>query len=141
MLHKSILPKGGIEQIDNYEGITRDYMFKTIPLWQKIFNPAYKLTQIRLDLEQYNFEIEHIAGTTNVVANTLYRIHIDDLKTMHVETAKTSVTIDDQNIMHKRCARRNKNKCWKMLYADIRRNKPQVIKEYARVQDSNEYNQ
>lgn len=43
-------------------------------------NPSSKLTRIRLDLEEYNFVIEHIAGKNNVVADALSRVSIDDIK-------------------------------------------------------------
>lgn len=43
-------------------------------------NPSSKLTRLRLDLAEYNFEIEHLPGTKNVVADCLSRIHIDDIK-------------------------------------------------------------
>lgn len=43
-------------------------------------NPSSKLTRIRLDLEEYNFEIHHIPGKTNVIADALSRISIDDIK-------------------------------------------------------------
>lgn len=39
-----------------------------------------KLTRIRLELEEYNFEVFHIKGKDNVVADALSRISIDDLK-------------------------------------------------------------
>lgn len=39
-----------------------------------------KLTRLRLDLAEYNFSIEHIPGKTNVVADALSRIHIEDIK-------------------------------------------------------------
>lgn len=45
-------------------------------------NPASKLVRIRLELEEYNFEIIHIRGKENVVADSLSRIHIDDLKNL-----------------------------------------------------------
>lgn len=51
--------------------------------------PSSKLTQIRLDLEEYNFKIEHIKGKENVAADALSRISIADLK----QVFKTSVTL------------------------------------------------
>lgn len=45
-------------------------------------DPSSKLTRIRLDLEEYNFEIIHIKGKDNVVADALSRISIDDLKSV-----------------------------------------------------------
>lgn len=43
-------------------------------------NPSSKLTRIRLDLEEYKFDIQHIPGKNNVVADALSRISIDDIK-------------------------------------------------------------
>lgn len=45
-------------------------------------NPASKLVRIRLELEEYKFEIIHIRGKDNVVADSLSRIHIEDLKNL-----------------------------------------------------------
>lgn len=46
-------------------------------------NPTSKLTRMRLDLEEYQFTIEFIQGKTNVVADALSRINIDDLKKLN----------------------------------------------------------
>jgi len=46
-------------------------------------DPSSKLTRIRLDLEEHNFEIVHIKGKSNVVADALSRIHIDELKSIN----------------------------------------------------------
>lgn len=46
-------------------------------------NPSSKLTRIRLELEEYNFTIEHIKGKNNVAADALSRITIDDLKEIY----------------------------------------------------------
>lgn len=46
----------------------------------KLKNPSSKLTRLRLDLEEYKFEIVHISGKSNVVADALSRISIEDLK-------------------------------------------------------------
>lgn len=48
--------------------------------------PTKKLTQMRLDLEDYDFEIEHIKGKKNVGADALSRIAItsDELKQMSI---------------------------------------------------------
>lgn len=42
-------------------------------------NLSPKLLRIRLDLEDYDFIIEHISGKSNVVADALSRIHIKDI--------------------------------------------------------------
>lgn len=49
-------------------------------------DPSSRLTRIRLDLEEYSFELVHIKGTENVVADALSRITIDELK--HLATVK-----------------------------------------------------
>lgn len=49
----------------------------------KLKNPSSKLTRIRLDLEEYKFEIVHIKGSENVVADALSRIAIDELKNQY----------------------------------------------------------
>lgn len=51
-------------------------------------DPSSKLTRIRLDLEEHNFEIVHIKGKSNVVADALSRIHIDELKSVRKFTAQ-----------------------------------------------------
>lgn len=43
-------------------------------------NPSSKLTRIRLDLEEYDFQIEHIRGVENVGADALSRIEFEDIK-------------------------------------------------------------
>lgn len=45
-------------------------------------DPNSKLTRIRLELEEYNFTVEHIKGTKNVTADALSRVTIDELKDM-----------------------------------------------------------
>lgn len=42
-------------------------------------DPSSKLTRLRLELSEYNFAIEHIPGTKNVVADALSRIYIKDI--------------------------------------------------------------
>lgn len=46
-------------------------------------DPSSKLTRLRLDIEEYDFIIEHISGKDNIVADALSRIHINDLKLLH----------------------------------------------------------
>lgn len=46
-----------------------------------------KLMRIRLDLEDYNFTIEHISGAINVVADALSRITINDLIDLYGKTS------------------------------------------------------
>lgn len=43
-------------------------------------NPASKLTRLRLDIEEFNFDIEYIKGSDNVVADALSRIPFDKIK-------------------------------------------------------------
>lgn len=54
-------------------------------------NPSSKLTRMRLELEEYNFEVQYVKGKTNVGADALSRIHIDsetlsNLQILGVET-------------------------------------------------------
>lgn len=42
-------------------------------------DPSSKLTRIRLDLEEYNFEVEYIPGKLNVCADALSRISMTEL--------------------------------------------------------------
>lgn len=48
----------------------------------KLNNPSSKLTRIRLDIEEFNFDVVHIKGADNVVADALSRIKLDDIKYM-----------------------------------------------------------
>ena len=43
-------------------------------------NPSSKLTRMRLDLEEFDFEIEFVPGKSNVVADALSRIMLDSNK-------------------------------------------------------------
>lgn len=63
-------------------------------------NPSSKLTRIRLDLEEYQFEIEHIPGKTNVVADALSRISIDDIKEV-TEYEKSNIFVTTRSMTKK----------------------------------------
>lgn len=43
-------------------------------------NPSSRLSRLRLDLEEYHFDIEYIKGKDNVIADALSRISIDELE-------------------------------------------------------------
>lgn len=43
-------------------------------------NPSSKLTRMRLDLEEFNFEIQYVKGKDNSGADALSRIDFDDIK-------------------------------------------------------------
>lgn len=49
----------------------------------KLKNPSSKLMRIKMDLEEFDFTIEHIKGRDNVVADALSRISIKDLFQMY----------------------------------------------------------
>lgn len=51
----------------------------------KLKNPSSKLMRIKMDLEEFDFEIEHIKGKENVVADALSRISIKDLFELYEE--------------------------------------------------------
>lgn len=55
-------------------------------------DPSSKLTRLRLELSEYNFVIEHIAGKDNIVADALSRIHIKDIIKSN-NTATTSIKV------------------------------------------------
>lgn len=42
-------------------------------------NPSSKLTRMRLDLEEYQFDIEYLKGESNVVSDALSRINVQNL--------------------------------------------------------------
>lgn len=52
-------------------------------------NPSSKLTRIRLDLEEYDFEVEYLRGKENYVADALSRLTSDTKKPL------TKLTIND----------------------------------------------
>lgn len=60
-------------------------------------NPASKLTRIRLDLEEYDFAIEHIRGSNNVVADALSRISIAELKECIFEEENDTKCVTEQH--------------------------------------------
>lgn len=55
-------------------------------------NPTSKLSRMRLELEEYDFSIEYIKGTTNAIADALSRIEVDieSLKSMYIITRSMS---------------------------------------------------
>ena len=57
-------------------------------------NPSSKLTRMRWDLEEYNFEVEYIKGKSNVLSDALSRIQItsDTLKNMYIVTRSMTKT-------------------------------------------------
>lgn len=64
-------------------------------------NPASKLTRLRLDLEEYDFVVEYIQGSKNVVADALSRISIQDLKnqcehTEHILAITRSMSMNNK---------------------------------------------
>ena len=54
-------------------------------------DPVSKLTRMRLDLEEYSFDIVHVSGKENVGPDALSRVEInsDKLKTMSILTVQT----------------------------------------------------
>lgn len=66
-------------------------------------NPASKLTNIRLDLEEYDFIITHISGKDNVVADALSRITLRDIKeTFSTEDDKTVLPMQTRSMTRNR---------------------------------------
>lgn len=58
----------------------------------KLKNPASKLTRIRLELEEYDFDVQHISGKDNVIADALSRISIGEIKEIIQKEEKILVT-------------------------------------------------
>lgn len=52
-------------------------------------NPSSKLTRMRLDLEEFDFEVEFIKGTQNVGADALSRIDFKDIQSINTIFATT----------------------------------------------------
>lgn len=59
-------------------------------------DPSSKLTRMRLDLEEYNFETEYVKGSENSVSDALSRISIDTLKEIRQNVAKILVITRNQ---------------------------------------------
>ena len=51
-------------------------------------DPSSKLTRVRLELEEYDFEIQYIRGKDNVGADALSRINTSDLKQIYENTSQ-----------------------------------------------------
>lgn len=65
-------------------------------------NPSSKLTRMRLDLEEYNFEIEYIKGTDNVCADALSRIEFSDIKELTNTVANINkMTTRSETVKHR----------------------------------------
>lgn len=60
-------------------------------------NPASKLTRIRLDIEEFNFDIEYIKGVDNVIADALSRMPFDKVK----ESVPQILTIKTRSMTRK----------------------------------------
>lgn len=54
-------------------------------------NPSSKLTRMRLELEEFDFQVEFVPGKSNVVADALSRINInsEELKNMNILQVRT----------------------------------------------------
>lgn len=52
-------------------------------------NPSSKLTRMRLDLEEFDFQIEYIKGNDNVVADALSRLDVEQLK--EIQSCQTQI--------------------------------------------------
>lgn len=65
-------------------------------------DPASRLTRLRLDLEEYDFVIEHIKGKKNVCADALSRISFKDIKeTMEKELSSKRVMVTTRSMSKK----------------------------------------
>lgn len=64
-------------------------------------DPTSKLNRMRLELEEYDFEIIYIKGKDNVVADALSRIDIKDLKTKHATVLAVTTRFQKANAINK----------------------------------------
>lgn len=48
-------------------------------------NPSSRLTRIRLELEEFDFSVEHIPGKNNCISDALSRVTIEDLKSINIQ--------------------------------------------------------
>lgn len=58
-------------------------------------DPSSKLTQMRLDLEEYDFTVQYIKGKSNVISDALSRVNLDiqELKNMYIITRLSLIHI------------------------------------------------
>lgn len=68
----------------------------------KLKNPTGKLARLKIDLEEFDFTVEHIPGRNNVAADALSRIKIEDLKTLYKNnvTMLTMTQTEPPNYLH-----------------------------------------
>lgn len=76
-------------------------------------NPSSKLTRVRLDLEEFDFRIEHIKGSDNVGADALSRIEFDDIKQIAKINAIQTRSMTNREI------KTNNNKSTKIASPDL----------------------
>lgn len=70
-------------------------------------NPSSKLSRLRLNLDEYHFDIEYIKGKDNVMADALSRISVEELKGLYNDIPIYAITrsmtnkqiANDQNIV------------------------------------------
>lgn len=72
-------------------------------------NPSSSLSRIRLDLEEYDFEIQYIRGKDNVLADALSRITINDLKDLYGETQILAITKSETKSVHQNSMTQTQN--------------------------------
>lgn len=88
-------------------------------------NPSSRLLKFRLTLEEYNYTIEYVRGTSNVAADALSRIIIssDDLKDMGVQ----SVNVMTRNMTRKLNEVMSDNPLVDKVSTDSRTDHPDVV--------------
>lgn len=105
-LHKSIVEKEliGIHYaIDHF----KPYLFgtrflvrtdcKSLIYLFKLRKPSSRLNRMRIDLEEYDFEIEHVEGKSNVLCDGLSRIHIKDLASEYQTVLRVTTRLQAAN--------------------------------------------
>ena len=69
-------------------------------------NPSSRLTKFRLALEEYNFSLCYKKGTEHVIADTLSRLPLSDLKTM-ITQEEILITTRSKTVSSDTCQNNN----------------------------------
>lgn len=66
-------------------------------------DPSSKLMRMRLDLDEYDFEIEHIRGKENVIADALSRIDFKDIRDNAIDAINCVFKVQTRSETRKIC--------------------------------------
>lgn len=104
-LHKAIVHKeliGVHFAIEHYKPYAFGRAFtvrtdcKALVYLFKLKNPTSRLNRIRIELAEYDFQIEHVKGSENVLCDALSRIHVKDLAEDYESVMKVTTRLQAQ---------------------------------------------